>query len=339
MNNAEQRPDRARRRPRSRRARKPVGVVGERDREQQPAELRERDEREEALVGEVERRRGCRGRGCRTRSGRAGSTQLRPTSTISGKSASPPLISSKNRRGGRGMWIGKPRTVNQTVGGLRGRSWPRSDHVLPADRPRHSWISDLGLRSPCSAASAIAPWRSATGISARPACRRGGSARGCPCGARTSAARRRGRRRTSRRDRRAPASAPAAGRRRSRGTRTPGGRKYCTPYTKTRRAPRRRDRPEAAHHDHREDPQARVGGERLTHEELLLEHEQRARHSREEARDREREHQRVAGPNGVRLDRGASLSRTPMSTRPVRLAAQAAHRPHARPRAPTTVRK
>ena len=36
-------------------AREPVGVVGERDREQEPAEQRERDEREEALVREVER--------------------------------------------------------------------------------------------------------------------------------------------------------------------------------------------------------------------------------------------------------------------------------------------
>ena len=35
-------------------ARQPVGVVGERDREQQAAELRQRDEREVALVREVE---------------------------------------------------------------------------------------------------------------------------------------------------------------------------------------------------------------------------------------------------------------------------------------------
>src|SRR5947207_12640624 len=46
-------------------------------------------------------------------------TALRPVSTISGNSASPPLISSKNRRGARGTWNGNPRTVNQTVGGLR----------------------------------------------------------------------------------------------------------------------------------------------------------------------------------------------------------------------------
>ena len=40
---------------RDRDTRDPVGVVGERDREQEPAELRERDEREVALVGEMER--------------------------------------------------------------------------------------------------------------------------------------------------------------------------------------------------------------------------------------------------------------------------------------------
>ena len=90
-----------------------------------------------------------------------------------------------------------------------------------ASATRHSWISIALSSSPCSAASAIAPWRSATGASAPRACRRAGSARGCPCGGRTNAARRRARRRTSHRDRRARAGARAGGRRRSRGTCTP----------------------------------------------------------------------------------------------------------------------
>ena len=184
--------------------------------------------------------------------------------------------------------------------------------AAPRSRRRSALGRGVGHRAAAIGAAVTARLDERVGEQARDA--------DAACGARTSAARRRGRRRTSRRGRRARAAARAAGRRRSRGTPTRDGRKYCTPYTKTA--------PSTAPEIDPSPPTTTIAKiRRLTSgvnvwltSSCCCEHEQRAGDAGEEAR---RSRTRASSALRARIayaSAARSLSRTPMSTRPVRLA-------------------
>ena len=259
---------------------KPVGVVGERHREQQPAELRQRDEREVALVREVERVADVgaehRERGLveLVDQVEADENDQREQRLAAAHLLEEPARLARNvereaangephrrRLAGDGHSLRPPRSARDRlacgvvdgtheIGGIQDRRL----HQRVGDQARDA--DALPARVPAQRAVARVTERGAE-----------------PTGHEQQHEQQTGTRREERVLR---------------------GEEVLHAVHERGAEHRARDRSQSADHDHREDLQAHRGCERLVDEQLLLEHEQRTRHAGEEARNREREHERVA---------------------------------------------